>query len=118
MIDPIELGPARERHFGTDFAVQHALDQGSAFGGGLMLVDMGVGAVADEDVGELRGRVGDIGVQVVRHANGDIASDFFADQRQQSAFSVVMVFRHHRAVELQQDRVKRSFGFNGFQYVA
>ena len=67
---------------------------------------MRIGAIGGNEVRHRDHRGRDVGVQVERHQDRHVRTDGIAHAAQQLALAVVVVFRHHRAVQLEEDRVR------------
>ena len=100
MVDAIKLGATHERHTWVNFSVQSSLDESCTLGRRFMLIDMGVGAVADDDVREFCRLVCDVGMQIMGNADGHIATQFFTKDGEDGALAIVVPFGDHRTMEL------------------
>ena len=87
-------------------ALHGLLHQGRRLDRALVAVDMRIGAVAHQGVGIGRHAPRGIGVQVERGGDRHVRPDDTAQQFQQRAFSVVLGFRHHGAMQRQADAVE------------
>ena len=85
---------------------EHAVEPFGAASAGGAPVDMGIGAVGGNEVRRRDHRGRDVGVQVERHQDRHVRTDGVAHAGEQLALAVVVVFRHHRAVQLEEDRVR------------
>ena len=71
-------------------------------------VDMGIGAVGDQRVGMLDHFRRHIGVQVEADDQRQFLADHLAHAAQNFAFAVVEMLGHHRAVQVEIDRIERA----------
>ncbi|MPM22462.1 hypothetical protein SDC9_68917 [bioreactor metagenome] len=78
---------------------------------GFIHVDVRVGLEADDHVGIAHDLLGDVAVQVQRHANRH-ARCGGTHAFQQIAFAVVAVFGHHRAMQVEQNGVAAGHGLD------
>ena len=69
-------------------------------------VDMRIGAIGDQRVGMLDHLGRDIGVQVEADDQWQVLADHPAHASQNFAFAVVEMFGHHRAMQVEIDRVE------------
>ena len=93
--------PVAPDHLRLDFARQRAHQGAPGAACGIGHVDVGIGAIAGNDRGAVDHGVCHLGVEIERHCNRHVGCDL-ADAVQQFAFAVVIVFRHHRAVQGEQ----------------
>ena len=68
---------------------------------------MGLRLVADEGARVIHHPLGDVGVMVERHHDGDAVPDHLANGLQQEPFDVVFLLRRRGAVQRQEDAVER-----------
>ncbi len=68
-------------------------------------VDVRIGAVGDQRVGVLQHLLRDVGMQVQAGHDRNVGADHGAHPRQQLAFTIVEVLRHHGSVQIQIDGV-------------
>ena len=80
-------------------------------------IDVRVGPVASDHIGQHEHLGGHVCVRIHRYRNLHVRADQGADTLQQFAFSVVDMLRDHRAVEIKIDRVE-SGGFDRFNDLA
>ena len=71
-------------------------------------VDMRIGAVGDQRVRMLHHFGRHIGVQIEADHQRQILADHLAHAREDFAFAIVEMFRHHRAVQVEIDGVERA----------
>ena len=67
---------------------------------------MGIGAVGDQRIGMLDHFRRDVGVQVEADHQRQIVADRLAHAGENFAFAVVEMFGHHRAVQVEIDRIE------------
>ena len=108
MIGTVQHFTAADMNLGMDLARHGARQKIAGLGRDLVLIDMRIGAVADDDVAEIGRAVGHVGVQVERHGKGHVGAHDITHGLQQAALAVLVMFTHHGAVQAQQDAVERT----------
>ena len=73
---------------------------------------MRIGAEAHQRIGGLHHFRGDVAMQVKCGDDGHVGADDRADAGQKRAFAVILVFRDHRAVQVEEHTVKRACGLD------
>jgi len=71
-------------------------------------IDVRVGAVGNQRVRMLHHFRRHVGVQIEADDEGQILADHLAHACQNFAFAVIVMFRHHRAVQVEIDRIERA----------
>ena len=97
----------------ADASVHRRLHQRGGLLRALVLVDVRIGAVADQSARQAGHALGDVGVQVQRHRDRHVGADHLAQRVQQFAFRVVAGLGHRRAVAGQADPVDAPGGAGG-----
>ncbi len=69
-------------------------------------VDMGIGAIGDQRVGMLDHFRRDVGMQVEADHQRNIVADHLSHAGEDFAFAVVVMLGHHRAVQVEIDRIE------------
>jgi hypothetical protein len=98
----VEQGPAPHRAPGRDLAGQRPREQIDRLGRDGVLIDMGVGPVGHDDIGQRRHPVGHVGVEVEGDRDRHLAPDLGPQRFEQRALAVVGVLGDHGAVERQE----------------
>ena len=89
----------------TDLTLKASLQDLPGVTGGFTLVDVRVGLVGQDDIGQLAHCSGHVGVQVESNCNRCVASRYRAQAPQQLALAIPAEIRDHGAMQTQQNAV-------------
>ena len=100
--------PAHARHDGHDLAANRSDRQASGLRTRIAVVEMRVRLAGDEDVGGIEHRIRQVPMQIQPDSNRRFGCGG-AQTAEQVTFAILAIRRHHRAVQVQNDRI-HSFG--------
>ena len=98
--------------------LEHALEQPRRARAGLGHVDVRVGAVGHQGVGALEHGARQVAVQIEARRDRHARPDQLAHPAQDLAFAVVVLFGHHRAVQVEVNAVHRQRGLQVLEQAA